>query len=252
MEAYHAAVTHPETIPFNSDAHTQYDVWSNGTGHVARLWAASALPNTEAGPEITPLYAAQAFLQSLSGWRYPDSDIPVLSADADLRAEIASWHRQTLERVYGRAFDLPDALLIDTISYFMFPHCVFFLTEFSPMVFAFTPHSKDPNLSYFEIRMLMPVKEGAPRPPKAPRVEMAIDDRFLDDEALATVFSLVGLVLDQDTDIMSLIQKGARASDPGLGRSQLAGDQELIVRCWNALLDQSVGAAGHPLRNAEA
>jgi hypothetical protein len=74
------------------------------------------------------------FLSSLSGWRYPDDEVPALRAGSDLRSELASWHRRTLERLYGRPFEMPDALLLDTISYFMFPHCAFFLTEFSPMV----------------------------------------------------------------------------------------------------------------------
>jgi phenylpropionate dioxygenase-like ring-hydroxylating dioxygenase large terminal subunit len=240
MEAYHAAVTHPETIPFASDAHTQYDVWSNGTGHVGRLWAASALPNSEAGPEVTALYAAQMFLSSLSGWRYPDDEVPALSAGSDLRSELASWHRRTLERLYGRPFEMPDALLLDTISYFMFPHCAFFLTEFSPMVFSFTPHATDPNLSYMEIRMLLPCKEGAPRPPKAPRVEKGVDEKIMGDKDLAAAFSFVGLVLDQDMDNMPLLQKGVRASDPALRHTNLGGSQETLIQYWNEVLDRAL------------
>ncbi|MDB5479366.1 MAG: Rieske (2Fe-2S) protein [Caulobacteraceae bacterium] len=236
MEGYHAAVTHPETIPFTSDGHTQYDVWSNGVGHVGRLWAASALANTEAGPEITPLYAAQAFLQSMCDWRYPNDDVPALDPDVDLRAEIAEWHRKTLERIHGRPFPLPDGLMLDSVLYFMFPHCVFFLTEFLPLVFSFTPHPRDPSLSYFEIRMLQPWPENASRSLKTPVVEMGVDDRLVDNKELA--FSFVGLILDQDMNNMPLIQRGVRASDPALRHSHLGANQEMIIQYWNRLFDQ--------------
>jgi phenylpropionate dioxygenase-like ring-hydroxylating dioxygenase large terminal subunit len=236
MESYHAGVTHPETIPFTSDAHTQYDVWSHGDGHVGRIWAPSGLSNTQAGQDITPLYAAQAFLQSLWSWRYPKDPVPQLNAEADLRAEIAALHREMLQRVYGRPFELPDAVMMDTIVYFAFPNTAFFLTEFSPMVFSFVPHASDPNLSYFEIRLLLPLGEGASTPPRPPRVEMGVDDRFADHTELP--FSFIGLVLDQDTEMMSLIQKGVRASDPVIGHSHLGSSQESIIRHWNAVLDQ--------------
>ncbi len=235
MESYHLLATHPEAVPYNGDSQTQYDIWSNGKGHVGRNATPSAVPSMHAGPEATPHLAAAVYAMGMKGWHYPDAELPVLDPDLDPRAQVAAWHRDVMQRTYGRRFDLPDAVVIDSLLYFVFPHSTFWLSESLPFTYQFTPHATDPGKSYFEVRMLLPVPEGQPRPPSSPAVDVAPDERVFEK---VPGFGILGYVFDQDMSNMPLIQKGVRAADPAQHHSILGRYQETLVQYWNELFDR--------------
>jgi phenylpropionate dioxygenase-like ring-hydroxylating dioxygenase large terminal subunit len=235
MESYHIFGTHPEAVPFAGDSQTQYDIWSSQRGHVGRLASPSAIPSMQAGPEATLLAAAQMFIQGQRDWHYPSLPLPEFDPNKDLRAQAAEWHRGAMEKVYGHRSDLPDALMVDSLLYFMFPHAGFWLCEPLPFSYQFLPHATDAQLSTFEVRMLLPCPKGQTRPPSAPLIEVGIHERVLDK---APAFSFLGHIFDQDMSNMPLLQKGVRAADPAAHHSLLGGYQEMMIQHWNELLDR--------------
>lgn len=235
MESYHLLGTHPEAVPYNGDSQTQYDIWSGTHGHVGRNATPSAVPSMHAGPEATPHVAAEFYAQGMRDWHYPDENLPKLDPAADPRIQVAAWHREVMQRKYGHPVALPDAVMIDSLLYFMFPHCTFWLSESLPFTYQFTPHRTDPEQSYFEVRMLLPCPKGQPRPPSSPPILVGPEETVAE---RAPDFHILGYVFDQDMSNMPLIQKGARAADPACHHTQLGQYQEMLVQYWNELFDR--------------
>lgn len=239
MESYHLLGTHPEAVPYNGDSQTQYDIWSSATGHVGRNATPSAVPSMHAEPEATPHVAAEVYAQGMRDWHYPNEELPKLDPDADPRIQVAAWHRDVMERKYGYRVELPDAVMIDSLLYFMFPQCTFWLSESLPFTYQFTPHRTDPEQSYFEVRMLLPCPKGQPRPPSSPAIFVGPGESVAQ---CAPDFHILGYVFDQDMSNMPLIQKGARAADPACHHTQLGQYQEMLVQYWNELFDRYLSA----------
>ncbi len=235
QEAYHLSTTHPEAVPFAADTQSQYDIWSSAHGQVGRLASPNAMPSTNAAPEATQLGAAQMFLQVLRDWHFPDAVLPQLDPSGDLRAQTAQWQREAMTRAYGFRPELPDALMLDTVLYFMFPQSGYWLSESIPFSYSFTPHKTDPGLSYFEVRMLLPKPQGKPCPPAAPLIEIGADESIA---AKSTGFGFLSFVFDQDMSNLSRVQKGVQAADPACHHSILGTYQETIIQHWNEVLDR--------------
>jgi phenylpropionate dioxygenase-like ring-hydroxylating dioxygenase large terminal subunit len=237
QESYHLYATHPEGVPFNGDSQSQYDIWPTARGAVGRESVPSAVPSMHAPSDATPLQAAAVFAQVMKGWHYPDADLPALTAGGDVRAETAAWHRKAYQKAYGRPHDGPDAVMLDSVLYFMFPQFAAWLSEGVPFVYQFTPHATDPEKCYFEVRLLMPFAEGEPRPPSSPVIEVGLDESIA---AKVPSFSFLGMIFDQDMSNMPLVQRGVRAADPRRHHTQLGTFQESLIQHWNELFDRQM------------
>ncbi len=235
MESYHVLATHPEAVPYNGDSQAQYDIWDTETGHIGRQITPSAVPSMHAPAEATTLAAAMVYATIMKAWHYPDADMPELDPAGDLRAQIAQWHRDIQARVYGVRPDQTDAVMIDSTPYFMFPSQTFWLSESLPFIYSFTPHATDCEQSYFDVRMLLPVPEGSPRPPSSPAIEIGPGETVTDK---APAFNFLAAVFDQDIANMPLVQAGLKSADPAHPHSQLGAYQEMIIQHWNDLLDR--------------
>ena len=123
MEAYHLTTTHPEAVPFNGDAQTQYDVWANGNCPVGRNAGCSVTPSMHAAPEATVYDAGVMFAQAMHDWHYPDGELPTLDPKRDIRAQLGDWHRAEAKRKYGRDLDLPEAVMMDSMLFHV-PACL--------------------------------------------------------------------------------------------------------------------------------
>ena len=238
MESYHLLATHPFGVPFNGDTQAQYDIWSSRHGHVGRQVTPSGVPSMHAGPEATAAAAADAFTMTMQQWHYPEAELPKIDPKRDVRAQLGDWHRAAQKQKYGREVTLPDAVMVDSTLYFMFPQATFWLSETLPFTYAFTPHATDPNQSYFDVRMLLPLKKGQRRQ-SSPIVEVGLDERIQD---RVDSFGYLSQIFDQDMSNMPLIQRGARSADPARHHSQLGAYQEAIIQHWNEVLDLCVGA----------
>jgi hypothetical protein len=123
----------------------------------------------------------------------------------------------------------------------MFPHACFWVSETVPFTYAFTPHATNPELSYFDVRLLLPWPEGQPKPPAAEAVEVPIDgDIRLSNPA----FNFLAQVFMEDMANMPRIQKGIKACNPAQTHSILGRYQEGSIRHWNEVIDQKLGIKG--------
>ena len=243
QEAYHLYATHPEAVPFTGDAQGQYMIWQGEHGHVGRNMTCSAVPSMHAPSEDTALKAGMMFAQGMCDWHYPGEKPPVLDENGDIRAQLGAWHREVASRFYGRAIDLPDAVMLDSPLYFVYPHSCFWLSEAVPFVYQFLPHESDPELSYFDVRLLLPCPDDGPAPAAAPAIELDADQSVF---AHCPGFGFLGYIFDQDMSNMPLIQKGAHAADPAAPHTRLGIYQEMILQHWNKIMEEQIakGKAG--------
>lgn len=233
QEAYHLYATHPEAVPFTGDAQAQYDVWPGENGHVGRNVTPSAQPSMHAPADASAVEAAQMFAQAMVDWHYPGHEYPEFDPDKDLRLQAAEWHRKTIKEFYGRDSKIPDAAMLDSFLYFMFPHAAFWMTEAVPMTYQFTPHPTDPEQAFFEVRLMLPCPEGRETPPPAELVELGPDDSVFEN---VPPFGFLGFIFDQDMSNMPLIQKGAHAANPEESFTRLGRYQEQLIQHWNNLI----------------
>ena len=236
MESYHLTTTHPEAMPFNGDTQCQYDVWESKHGHVGRNASCSATPSMHAPADASVALAGEMFAQAMRDWHYPGCELPTIDPAGDVRAQLGTWHRAEAKRFYGRDLDLPDAVMMDSLLYFMFPHACFWLSEAVPFSYQFLPHETDPERSYFDVRVLLPCPEGRPTPPSSPAVDLGPED------SVQTVpgFGFLGYVFDQDMSNFPMIQRGMRAADPANPHSRLGTYQESIIQHWHHVMDQMI------------
>lgn len=239
QESYHLYATHPEGVPFNGDSQSQYDIWPTPNGAVGRESVPGAVPSMHAGPEATALQAAEVFAQVMKSWHYPDAELPKLDPAQDVRAQVGAWHRKVYEQTYNRRLDAPDAVMLDSVLYFMFPQFCIWYSESVPFVYQFTPHPTDPGLSYFDVRLLMPYKEGEARPPSSPAVEVGIGESIFEK---VPAFGFLGMIFDQDMSNMPLVQRGVHAADPRHAIARLGTYQESIIQYWHELFDRLLSA----------
>lgn len=239
LEAYHVVGTHPEAMPFNGDSQSQYEIWASEGGNVGRLVTPSAVPSMLAPADASPFVAAMASAQIIANWHYPDAEMPNFDPAQDLRAQLGAWHRKVYEEKYGRPNQVPDAVMIDSTLYHLYPNMTLWLSEFIPFAYQFLPHETDPEMSYFDVRMLMPVAEGQPAPASSPRIDLDADEEVA---AKAPAFQFLATVFDQDMHNLPLIQRGIRSADPARNHAVLGRYQEMIIQHWNDLHDSLMSA----------
>ena len=239
LEAYHVVGTHPEAMPFNGDSQSQYEVWASDGGNVGRLVTPAAVPSMLAPDDASPFVAAMASAQIIGAWHYPGSDLPQFDPAQDLRAQLGVWHRSVYAEKYGRPSQMPDAVMIDSTLYHLYPNMTLWLSEFIPFAYQFLPHESDPELSYFDVRMLMPVAEGVDAPAPSPRIDLDSKDDVAEH---APAFQFLATVFDQDMHNLPLIQRGIRSADPAREHSVLGRYQEMIIQHWNDLHDRYMAA----------
>jgi phenylpropionate dioxygenase-like ring-hydroxylating dioxygenase large terminal subunit len=237
QESYHVIGTHPEAIPYNGDSQAQYDIWSGENGHVGRQVTPSAVPSMHAGADADEVSAAYAYAEVARDWHYPEFEMPTIDPGRNVRTQIADWHRRAQEKYFGNVLALPDAIMVDSILYFMFPSFTIWLSETLPFTYRFLPHEDDPNMSYLEVRLLRRYPQGTPRPPSAPVIEVGPDESVVEK---APVFGALGVIFDQDMDNMPKVQQGMRAADPERHHSMLGTYQEAIIQHWHKVLDKYV------------
>ena len=235
QEAYHLYATHPEAVPFTGDLQAQYDVWPSAHSQVGRNVATSATPSMHAPAAATHYDAAVSWVQFMIDWHYPGAEVPTLDPDGDVRQQSAEWHRKALKEHYGRDIEIPDAALLDSFLYFVFPHAAFWMTELTPISYQFTPHPDDTEKSFFEVRLLLPAPEGRETPPSAPLIELEPHQSVLEN---VPAFGMLGYIFDQDMSNMPLIQKGTHAANPSASHPRFGRYQEQIIRHWNATMQK--------------
>ncbi|MDB5702315.1 MAG: Rieske (2Fe-2S) protein [Sphingomonadales bacterium] len=237
LESYHLYATHPEGVPFNGDSQSQYDIFPTPNGAIGREAVPSAVPSMHADASATPAAAAMAFAHVAKTWHYPDAELPEIDPSADVRAQIGAWARRAYATTYGRENTQPDAILLDSLLYFMYPQFCMWMSEAVPFAYQFLPHESDSNLSYFDVRLLMPFAEGEIAPPAAQIIEIGLNESIAEK---APLFSFLGMIFDQDMSNMPLIQRGMKAANPKAPFSNVGTYQEALMQHWHELIDRDI------------
>jgi phenylpropionate dioxygenase-like ring-hydroxylating dioxygenase large terminal subunit len=218
LEVFHIASVHPESVAFFGDQNSQYDVYP-GQSHWSRMLNCSGIPSPlvrERTSEQDALDAAIRF-----GICEPGTKVP---SGGSARAVLASAVRASFAKSLGiDTSDASDSEVLDVIEYFLFPNLTLF-GGLSPLCYRVRPEGHDPNHCLFEVMLLVPLPDGAARPPAAKLRWLGPDEPF----ASVSELGYFGQVLDQDEELMPRVQRGLLAArKPGV---TLAAYQESRIR----------------------
>jgi phenylpropionate dioxygenase-like ring-hydroxylating dioxygenase large terminal subunit len=200
LEAFHVTETHPQTVEFSDDVHTQYDVFP-GNRHVSRFLQPVGVPS---GALPTPPTQQAILDRMFEVTMRAQAAAPTLPEGMSARAfMIAGLRAQIAEGSEA----LSDAELIDAMQYSLFPNLVLFRSIGFPVVYRFRPNGNDPDSSLFDMLILKQVPEGQTRPYPAEPVEMG-DMRYAQVPELA---EWLRDIYDQDVANLGLQQQGLKA-----------------------------------------
>jgi phenylpropionate dioxygenase-like ring-hydroxylating dioxygenase large terminal subunit len=226
VESYHEIGTHPQLLEWNGDANTQYDVWDTVSRHITLLGVPS--------PHLGELTEEQVYEASRSFYSMPGNEPPVeLSAGMGAREALAGLAGDMLKNAAG--IDVSDASIteiVDAMEYWVFPNWCPWAGIANALQYRFRPNGDDPNTCIFDIRMMLPVPPGAPRPPAAPVHVLQPDEPWTNAPELMGF----GPILDQDEVNLVALQRGLRATTrQGVNFGEY---QESRIRHFHQLLDE--------------
>ena len=229
LEVFHIASVHPESVAFFGDLNSQYDVYP-GQRHWSRMINLSGVPS----PLVRARTSEQDALDAASrfGMCEPGTRVP---PGGSARAVLADSLRSSFAKGLGiDASRYSDSEVLDVIEYFFFPNLTLF-GGLSPLCYRVRPDGHDAGSCLFEVMLLVPVPDGAPRPPAAKPRWLAEGERF----ASVPELSYYGPVLDQDADLLPRVQRGLLAArKPGV---TLASYQESRIRHMRRTLAEYLG-----------
>lgn len=219
MEAFHVLATHPEALATSSWANTQYDLLSP---HVNRFVQTLASGN----PQYERQYSEEELYAMLG---YKDA----LESGKTARQQHAEKIRQNLGKELGKDLaDVPDAILLDSIEYHLFPNACFFPGVSIPLIYRFRPLGVDKTIH--DVLLLNPLPDSGERPAPAPVERLDIDEPYVSLESFKE--NRLSFVLDQDTENFKRQWAGILASQKG--KATLANYQEARIRHFHQTLDR--------------
>lgn len=232
LEAYHIRSVHTHTVRFANDQDCVYDVFGE---NVSRIIQPIALP-AERLPMKTSEFALAKMLQPI----LPKEDHLPVPEDVQTREWLAERSRVSFARQFQHDYSkVSDAIMLDTIQYFMFPNFCPWAGHAIPMTFRFMPWKNDPNKSTMEVMILRPI-------PADGNYETAAVYHLEQDEKWVSApgFEMYGIVFDQDMDNLPRIQRGLKAATH---KNHLLADyQEIRLRHFRTRLNDIMPNKGHP------
>jgi len=230
-EAYHVVATHPQNMPSNGDANSQYDTYGE---HVSRFISTLGVVSPHLYGQISEQDTFDQFIMgdpsSLEGVERK------LEEGQTARQAMAKLFRKTFEEANNTDLSgVSDSELLDCYSYNLFPNMFIFPGISLPMVYRFRPDPRDHRKSITEVLFLRPKpRDGSPV--ETAEVQILDDDQsFTEAEGVDPGF---GQILDQDTDNLFLQQEGLEAARK---KSLTLGNyQEIRIRQFERAIDKYV------------
>jgi phenylpropionate dioxygenase-like ring-hydroxylating dioxygenase large terminal subunit len=234
METHHDIATHPQILPFITDANAQYDVFgSHITRHISGRGYQSPFikDRTLTQDEIASALLGQGSRMRLNAAKI-DHKVP---EGMTARSYVADIQRKSLEEETGYDYtDAADCELGDSLIYNVFPNMAFWGGHAPNYIYRWRPIDRLHNESMMEIYILKRVPKGKPRP-KSAALHFLRDDELW---ASATELGGLGAVVDQDWSNMEAVQKGIEAS--ATGELNLGHYLEMRIRWHHMTLDSYV------------
>ncbi len=231
-ETYHLASVHPETQGVMEDYYVQHDLYPNG---MSRMYIPFARPSKRF-PDQQSINAGIRMMLKDAGI---DPDLYSGSL-ADARAAIQSAKRVRAARVGLDWSHFSDSQLSDSVPYGIFPNVQIGCHVEGVFIHRFLPHRSDPErFTYDNLILYRPVNDPSMRLPDWMGVPEGTDTSgAVRPEITRTGLGEppnLGLVLDQDSALLPIVQEGGRSRG---FRGPLWSEQEARVRHFHAELDR--------------
>lgn len=225
MEAFHVVATHPQILAGIGDENSQYDSWE----HFSR----AITPNGTPSPHLKSKPSEKEMLDSTNMRYLDDPEGPNVPSDMTARNFMAEMARTAMREVVGGDAVIPDADLVDSIYYTVFPN-------FHPwggynrIVYRFRPWQDRHDKSLMECYYMSPFKGERPDP--APLHLLGEDEPWTH----APELGLLAKVFTQDTFNLPKVQKGLEAAQ--YDEVILARYQETKIRHFHHLLSRYIAS----------
>ena len=230
-EVYHLHAVHPQTSTVMDDYGTQIDVYPHGFSRMI-VPLAKKSPREEDQASVDP---GLAYMIAEAGMN-PDS----YAGDATtVRKDIQAFKRKRADEL-GLGWDgLVDGQLTDSWATGIFPNVQIGLHPEGAFLMRFMPHPTDPERFYYDtITLYRPVDDESWKVPDwmglPEGTDVSGDVRAEREFVPFGVKPDLGLVLDQDSELLPVVQKGIRSRG---FEGPLWSEQELRLRHFHAELD---------------
>ncbi|MBH0119551.1 aromatic ring-hydroxylating dioxygenase subunit alpha [Rhodococcus sp. CX] len=194
MECWHAAATHPQTVPYAAFGVCQVDVYENFSRFIT--------PSEVVGPMLPWDPTTEEMLRATMDIRV-DEPLPVqLEPGESARSFIVRTTREKWRAYLGDDIDeWADCELVDNFTYTVFPNIMPW-GGVHKICYRFRPNGDDHRTCIMDVFYVSPFVGERPAP--AQEVRLGFDDPFSGVPALG----IVGKILDQDCFNMEKVQFG--------------------------------------------
>jgi hypothetical protein len=129
---------------------------------------------------------------------------------------------------------LPDAMMLDSIQYWLWPNFCPWLGEGLPLTYLFRPDADSADSCFMNIWMLIRKPDDNDAPAAAALIELGPDEHF------EQYIGAMGLIFDQDDVNMPKVQDGLKAWPDGVSGCTLGRYQESRVRFLHQILARTL------------
>jgi nitrite reductase/ring-hydroxylating ferredoxin subunit len=194
MECWHAAATHPQTVPYAAFGICQVDCYDN--------FARFITPSEVVGPMMPWEPTTEQMLRSTMDIR-DDEKLPVeLEEGETARSFIVRTTREKWRGFIGdKVEDWADCELVDNFTYTVFPNIMPW-GGVHKILYRFRPNGDDHRTCIMDVFIVAPFVGERPAP--AEETRLGFDDPY----SSAPQLGLVGNILDQDVFNMEKVHFG--------------------------------------------
>ncbi|MFK7888748.1 MAG: SRPBCC family protein [Gammaproteobacteria bacterium] len=231
-ESYHLHAVHPETQGVMGDLNVQYDLYPHGASRMI-------VPLAQVSPRFPDQNSVNEGLKFMMGDAGMQADDYVGDA-AGVRRAIQKAKRARAERIGLDYSALSDGQLTDSWATGIFPNVQIGLHPEGAFLMRFMPHATDPERFYYDTMTLYRHAEDPDY--KAPawmgipeNIDLTGEDRPDTEYVPLGEPPNLGLVLDQDSELLPVVQEGSRSM--GFD-GPLWSEQEQRLRHFHVELDR--------------
>jgi nitrite reductase/ring-hydroxylating ferredoxin subunit len=194
MECWHAAATHPQTVPYAAFGVCQVDCYDNFSRFIT--------PSEVVGPMMPWEPTTEQMLRSTMDIR-DDEELPVTLEEGETaRSFIVRTTREKWRAFLGdKIEEWADCELVDNFTYTVFPNIMPW-GGVHKLFYRFRPNGDDHRTCIMDVFLISPFVGERPAP--AEENALGFDDPF----SGASELGLVGNILDQDCFNMEKVQFG--------------------------------------------